>query len=31
VKDAAAKKRERYEKFLESVDLLKTMDSYERS
>lgn len=30
VKDAAAKKRERYEKFLSSIDLLKNMDPYER-
>lgn len=31
VKDAAAKKRELYENFLQSVELLKDMDSYERS
>lgn len=31
VKDAAAKKREKYETFLESVKILKTMDPYERS
>ncbi len=31
VKDAAAKKRERYEDFLSKVKLLKTMDNYERS
>ena len=31
VKDAAMKKRERYEKFLSTVSLLSTMDSYERS
>lgn len=31
VKDAASKKRERYEKFLSSVELLKDMDPYERS
>lgn len=31
VKDAASKKREKYEKFLESVKLLKGMDAYERS
>lgn len=31
VKDAAAKKRERYEEFLTQVKLLKEMDSYERS
>lgn len=30
VKDAAAKKRNRYEKFLASVELLDTMDPYER-
>ncbi|EGR29177.1 hypothetical protein IMG5_161270 [Ichthyophthirius multifiliis] len=31
VKDAAAKKREMYENFLQSVELLKDMDQYERS
>ncbi len=31
VKDAAAKKREKYEKFLENVKILSTMDAYERS
>lgn len=31
VKDAAAKKRERYEDFLSKVKILKTMDAYERS
>lgn len=31
VKDAAAKKREQYDAFLSKVDLLSTMDSYERS
>jgi cAMP-dependent protein kinase regulator len=31
VKDAAVKKRERYEEFLSRVDLLKMMDPYERS
>lgn len=31
VKDAAAKKREKYENFLASVELLDTMDPYERS
>lgn len=31
MKDAAAKKRERYEEFLTQVKLLKEMDSYERS
>jgi cAMP-dependent protein kinase regulator len=31
VKDAAAKKRERYEEFLSKVKILKTMDAYERS
>lgn len=30
VKDAAAKKRERYESFLSQVDILKTVDPYER-
>lgn len=30
VKDAAAKKRERYEKFLEGVEVLKSIDSYEK-
>lgn len=30
VKGAAAKKRERYEAFLEKVDLLENMDPYER-
>ena len=31
VKDAACKKRERYENFLTQVKLLQTMDAYERS
>ena len=31
VKDAASKKRERYENFLKSIELLDTMDPYERS
>ena len=31
VKDAAAKKREKYENFLSTVELLDTMDPYERS
>ena len=31
VKDAAAKKRERYEAFLTKVEILKDMDPYERS
>lgn len=31
VKDAAAKKREKYDNFLQSVDILKSMDPYERS
>mmetsp|Transcript_3535 Transcript_3535/g.8290 ORF Transcript_3535/g.8290 Transcript_3535/m.8290 type:complete len:411 (-) Transcript_3535:99-1331(-) len=31
VKDAASKRRERYEDFLKSVPLLQTMDAYERS
>ncbi|EGR29661.1 hypothetical protein IMG5_151310 [Ichthyophthirius multifiliis] len=31
VKDAAAKKREFYESFLQTVELLKDMDNYERS
>jgi len=31
VKDAAAKKREKYEDFLSKLDLLSTMDGYERS
>jgi cAMP-dependent protein kinase regulator len=31
VKDAAIRKREKYENFLKKVDLLKTMDDYERS
>lgn len=30
VKDAAVKKREKYEEFLVKVDLLQTMDPYER-
>jgi cAMP-dependent protein kinase regulator len=30
VKDAAAKKREKYEKFLENVAILSNIDSYER-
>lgn len=31
VKDAAAKKRERFENFLSNVKLLQTVDSYEKS
>jgi cAMP-dependent protein kinase regulator len=31
VKDAAARKREKYEEFLKSVKLLSNMDNYERS
>lgn len=31
VKDAAQKKRERYDDFLKTVEILKTMDPYERS
>ena len=31
VKDAAAQKRTKYEKFLSSVPILKSMDPYERS
>lgn len=31
VKDSASKKREKYEDFLKNVQLLSTMDSYERS
>lgn len=31
VKDAAIRKRDKYETFLKTVDLLKTMDDYERS
>lgn len=31
VKDAAIRKREKYEDFLKTVDLLKTMEDYERS
>lgn len=31
VKDAAAKKREKYDSFLAHVDILKSMDPYERS
>lgn len=31
VKDAAAKKREKYDNFLQSVSILKEMDPYERS
>ena len=31
VKDAAAKKREKYENFLNNVEVLKNMDAYERS
>jgi cAMP-dependent protein kinase regulator len=31
VKDAAAKKRERYENFLGTIEILKSMDPYERS
>lgn len=31
VKDAAARKRDKYDQFLQSVEILKTMDPYERS
>lgn len=31
VKDAAVRKRERYEEFLSKIDVLSTMDAYERS
>lgn len=31
MKDAAARKREKYEEFLKSVQLLSSMDHYERS
>ena len=31
VKDAASKKREKYEKFLSNIELLSDMDPYERS
>jgi cAMP-dependent protein kinase regulator len=31
VKDAAAKKREKFENFLSSVKILQSMDPYERS
>jgi cAMP-dependent protein kinase regulator len=31
VKDAAAKKREKFDNFLQQVEILKTLDSYERS
>jgi cAMP-dependent protein kinase regulator len=31
VKDAASKKREKYEAFLSKIELLKGMDPYERS
>lgn len=31
VKDSAAKKRQKYEEFLSKVDILKTIDPYERS
>jgi cAMP-dependent protein kinase regulator len=31
VKDAAAKKREKYDDFLNSVQILNTLDPYERS
>ncbi len=31
VKDAAARKREKFETFLSSVKILETMDPYERS
>ena len=31
VKDAAIRKREKYEEFLRKVPLLETMDDYERS
>ncbi|KAL4494637.1 hypothetical protein ABPG72_004539 [Tetrahymena utriculariae] len=31
VKDAAAKKRERYEEFLKKIEILKEMDPYERN
>lgn len=30
VKDSAAKKRNKYDKFLQQVDILKEMDTYER-
>jgi cAMP-dependent protein kinase regulator len=31
VKDAAIRKREKYDSFLQNVELLKTVDAYERS
>lgn len=31
MKDAAIRKRDKYENFLKKVDLLKTMEDYERS
>ena len=31
VKDAAAKKREKYDNFLQQVEILKSLDNYERS
>ena len=31
VKDAAQRKREKYENFLQTVDILQSMDPYERS
>jgi len=31
VKDAAAKKREKYDHFLSQIEIFKTMDVYERS
>jgi cAMP-dependent protein kinase regulator len=31
VKDAAARKRQKYENFLSTVEILKAMDPYERS
>ena len=31
VKDAAVRKRNRYEEFLSKIDILSTMDAYERS
>ena len=31
VKDAAARKREKYDSFLQNVEVLKTLDGYERS
>jgi cAMP-dependent protein kinase regulator len=31
VKDAASKKREKYEKFMSEIEILSTIESYERS